>query len=77
MGENKYREGFDGETRDKQTLERCKIRWKNNIKMDLKETRKRTVIRCKLTVIPVQAWTGPQGTRRLRLPDFKAIGTRR
>ena len=25
--------------------------------------------------IPLQAWTGPQGTRRLRLPDFKTIGT--
>jgi hypothetical protein len=21
--------------------------------------------------IPVQAWTGPEGSRRLRLPDFK------
>jgi hypothetical protein len=26
-------------------------------------------------VIPVQAWTGPEGCRRLRLPDFKTIGT--
>ena len=25
--------------------------------------------------IPLQAWTGPEGSRRLRLPDFKAIGT--
>jgi len=25
--------------------------------------------------IPVQAWTGPEGSRRLRLPDFKIIGT--
>jgi hypothetical protein len=24
---------------------------------------------------PAQAWTGPEGSRRLRLPDFKAIGT--
>jgi len=24
--------------------------------------------------IPVQAWTGPEGYRRLRLPDFKKIG---
>jgi len=22
-----------------------------------------------------QAWTGPEGSRRLRLPDFKTIGT--
>ena len=27
------------------------------------------------TAIPVQAWTGPQGSRRLRLPDFKTIST--
>ena len=25
--------------------------------------------------IPVQAWTGPAGSRRLRLPDFKTIVT--
>jgi len=25
--------------------------------------------------IPLQAWKGPKGSRRLRLPDFKAIGT--
>jgi hypothetical protein len=23
----------------------------------------------------LQAWTGPEVSRRLRLPDFKAIGT--
>jgi len=27
------------------------------------------------TAIPLQAWTGPEGSRRLRLPDFKTIGT--
>jgi hypothetical protein len=27
--------------------------------------------------IPLQAWTGPEGSRRLRLPYFKTIGTRR
>ena len=27
------------------------------------------------TQIPLQAWTGPEGSRRLRLPDFKTIGT--
>ena len=25
--------------------------------------------------IPVQAWTGPEVSRRLRLPDFNIIGT--
>ena len=27
--------------------------------------------------IPLQTWTGPEGSRRLRLPDFKTIGTLR
>jgi hypothetical protein len=25
--------------------------------------------------IPLQTWTGLEGSRRLRLPDFKKIGT--
>jgi len=25
--------------------------------------------------IPLQAWTGPEGSRSLRLPDFKTIDT--
>jgi hypothetical protein len=25
--------------------------------------------------VPLQAWTGPEGSRRLRLSDFKTIGT--
>jgi hypothetical protein len=25
--------------------------------------------------IPLQAWTGPEGSRRLRFPDFQTIGT--
>jgi hypothetical protein len=24
---------------------------------------------------PSQTWTGPEGSRRLRLPDFKTVGT--
>jgi len=27
------------------------------------------------TAFPLQAWTGAEGSRRLRLPDFKTIGT--
>jgi len=27
--------------------------------------------------IPLQSWAGPEGSRRLRLPDLKTIGTRR
>ena len=29
----------------------------------------------KSKAIPLQAWTGPEGSRRLRLPHFKIIGT--
>ena len=25
--------------------------------------------------VPLQIWTGPEGSRRLRLPDFKTFGT--
>jgi hypothetical protein len=25
--------------------------------------------------VPLQTWTGPEGSRRLRLPDFKTNGT--
>jgi hypothetical protein len=32
-------------------------------------------IRGKGKAIPLQAWTGPEGSRRLRLPDFKTVGT--
>jgi len=27
--------------------------------------------------IPLQVWTGPEDSRRLRLPDFKTISTER
>jgi len=27
--------------------------------------------------VPLQAWTGPEGSRRMRLPDFKTIVTGR
>jgi len=25
--------------------------------------------------MPLQAWTGPEGSRRMRLPDFITVGT--
>jgi hypothetical protein len=28
-------------------------------------------------IIPVNAWTSPESSRRLRLPDFKTVGTER
>ena len=33
------------------------------------------LIKKKGKAIPLQAWTGPEGSRRLRFPDFKTIGT--
>jgi hypothetical protein len=32
-------------------------------------------VKKKGTAIPLQAWTGPEGSRKLRLPDFQTIGT--
>jgi hypothetical protein len=32
-------------------------------------------VKVKSKAIPLQAWTGPEGSRRLRFPDFKTIGT--
>jgi hypothetical protein len=29
----------------------------------------------KVKAIPKQAWTGPEDSRKLRLPDFKTNGT--
>jgi len=29
----------------------------------------------KCKAVPLRDWTGPEGSRRLRLPDFKTIGT--
>jgi hypothetical protein len=40
--------------------------WKSELVKEIKGTGK---------AIPLQAWTGPVGSRRLRLPDFKTIGT--
>jgi len=33
------------------------------------------MVKVKGKAIPLQAWTGPEGARRFRLPDFKTIGT--
>jgi len=32
------------------------------------------LVKGKGKAIPVQAWTGPEGSRRFRLPDFYTIG---
>ena len=36
--------------------------------------RKKSFETCIHIYISLQAWTGPEGSRRLRLPDFKTIG---
>jgi hypothetical protein len=33
-------------------------------------------VRTKGKAIPIPTWTGPEGCRRLGLPDFKTIGKR-
>jgi hypothetical protein len=32
-------------------------------------------VKVEVKAFPFQAWTGPEGSRRLRLPDFNSIGT--
>jgi len=39
------------------------------------ETRMSVTIVIKGKAITVQGWTGPEGSRSLRLQDFKTIGT--
>jgi hypothetical protein len=34
-----------------------------------------SIERVKGKAIPLQPWTGSEGFRRLKLPDFKTIGT--
>jgi hypothetical protein len=43
----------------------------------LKTPRKRNIEEVKIggKAVPLQAWTGPEVSRRLRLPDFKTVGT--
>jgi hypothetical protein len=50
----------------KRLFERPGQKWENDAKAKGKGKGK---------AIPLQAWTGPEGSRRLRLPDFKTIGT--
>ena len=37
--------------------------------------RKQSHYCCKSKAISLQAWTGSEGSRRMRIPDFKTIGT--
>jgi hypothetical protein len=40
------------------------------LKTDVFKLKEFTVIKKKGKEIPLQAWTDPEGSRRLRLPDF-------
>jgi hypothetical protein len=33
------------------------------------------IMHIKAKASPLKVWTGPEGSRRLRLPDFKTTGT--
>ena len=48
-------------------LERKRTRGQNSLKYATE------ILQCK--AIPLQGWRGPEGSSRLRLPDFKTIGT--
>jgi hypothetical protein len=36
---------------------------------------KKCTTQVKVKAIPLESWTGPEGSRKLRLSDFKIIGT--
>jgi hypothetical protein len=55
--------------RCERTLGKPRHRWKNNIRINFTE-----LLCGYVKAIPLQAWTGPEDSTRLRLPDFKTIG---
>ena len=49
-----------------------------NGKTEKRERKKKSFImitKDKGRTIPLQAWTGPEGSKSLRLPNFKTVGT--
>ena len=51
---------------------------KNKLVVQVTEKRsvwENSILASKGKATPLQAWTGPEGSSRLRLPDFKTIGT--
>jgi len=57
---------------DKEDKEKKKIEAKIR---ELRQTKIGKKIQNDDKAIPLQAWTVPEGSRRLRLPHFKTIGT--
>jgi hypothetical protein len=49
--------------------------WDNSAHFLAELTLQFLTVKGKGKAIPLQAWTGPEGSRRLRLPDFKTVGT--
>jgi len=49
------------------------IKWAPRI--NLIKNRSPTIVKSNGKAVPLQAWTGPEGSRRLRLPHFKTTGT--
>ena len=47
----------------------------HNLNQKETELRLHVPVKGKGKAIPLQAWTGPEGSRRLGFPDFKTIGT--
>jgi hypothetical protein len=45
----------------------------------MQQNRKTGRAKCSIYVkdkaIPLKTWTGPEGSRRFKLPDFKTLGT--
>ena len=55
---------------------RPKNRWEDDIRNDMKELKIKNWIsciqdrKCKGKAVPLQAWSGPEGSRKLRFPDY-------
>ena len=56
------------------TFEMTYVQTETKPEKDCKSNYKRVKI-CKGKAIPLQAWTGPEGSRNLRFPDFRDNGT--
>jgi len=58
----------------------CKFHYDFNLKPQIKKNiyfhvKTISTDKGKGKAIPLQPWTGPEGSRRLRFPDFKTIDT--
>jgi len=57
----------------KRTVIRVFGRRKSNVTINTESGTEKS--RTRVKAIPLQVWKGPEGSRRLRLPDFKTVGT--